>query len=73
MDDEWVMQQAMAMRAMEQAAYEEQCMRDAMKSDQLAFLRQQAEEQRRRAEEWNATKNGTIEEGFFENFGKDCR
>lgn len=44
-----------------------------MKSDHLAFLQRQAEEQRRRKEEWDRQKNGAIEEGFFENFGKDCR
>jgi hypothetical protein len=48
-------------------------MREAMKNDHLAFLTRQAEEQRRKKEEWDATRNGTIEDGFFENFGKDCR
>jgi hypothetical protein len=48
-------------------------MREAMKNDQLAFLQRQAEEQRRKKQEWDATRNGSIEEGFFENFGKDPR
>lgn len=56
-----------------QAAYEETCMREAMKNDHLEFLRRQMAEQRYKKEQWDATKNGSIEEGFFENFGKDCR
>jgi hypothetical protein len=48
-------------------------MRDMMKSDQLAFLTRQAEEQRRKKQEWDATRGGAIEEGFFQNFGKDAR
>lgn len=56
-----------------QAAYEEQCMRDMMKSDQLAFLQRQAEEQRRLKQAWDGTRNGAIEDGFFQNFGKDAR
>jgi 5-methylcytosine-specific restriction endonuclease McrA len=56
-----------------QAAYDEACMREAMKNDHLAFLTRQAEEQRRKKEEWDATRSGVIEDGFFENFGKDAR
>lgn len=48
-------------------------MRDAMKNDHLEFLRRQMQEQQRVKQEWDRTKNGAIEEGFFENFGKDCR
>lgn len=48
-------------------------MREQMKNDHLEFLRRQMGEQRYKKEEWDRTKNGTIEEGFFENFGKDCR
>jgi len=72
-DDEWVMQQAMAMRAMEQAAYEEQCMKDSLKEEHLEFLRGQIAEQQKHNEEWNKTKNGEIGTEFFESFGKDCR
>jgi len=73
MDEEWVMQQAMAMRAMEQAAYEESCMREAMKSDHLAFLRHQMQEQGQKKAEWDQTKRGVIDEEFFQNFGRGHR
>lgn len=95
LEDEWVMQQAMAMRAMEQvnwfivyfircmsvslpllvlqAAYDEACMREQMKSDHLAFLRGQMVEQGDKKAEWDQTKRGTIDEEFFRNFGRGHR
>lgn len=73
LEDEWVMQQAMAMRAMEQAAYDEACMREQMKADHLAFLRGQMVEQGDKKAEWDQTKRGVIDEEFFQNFGRGHR
>jgi hypothetical protein len=72
-DDEWVAQQTMAMRSMEQAAYDETMMRAQLKDEHLAFLRAQIQQQSAHRAEWDAMKNGAIGAEFFDSFGKDCR
>lgn len=44
-----------------------------MNQDRLQFLSSQMESQRKERDEWNKTKFGTIEGGFFEGFGKSHR
>ena len=48
-------------------------MADARKQQQLAFLREQIEEQNKNKDNWKKMKNGSIEPGFFNNFGSSCR
>jgi hypothetical protein len=73
-DSDWVMQQAMAMRAMEQAAYSETMMREAMKKDHLEFLQRQIDEQRARQQaQAEQAKSNSIGVEFFESFGNDYR
>lgn len=72
-DTEWAMQMAMATRAMEQAEYEEMRMRNKLKEEQLAYLRDQIVEQQRINEDRKRMGIGAIGNEFFENFGKDCR
>lgn len=70
---DFMIQQLLAMRAMEQAEYEERSMKDQVHSDHLDHLRDQIEAQRRDRMEWDKTKYGEIRGGFFEGFGKSCR
>jgi hypothetical protein len=70
---DFMIQQLLAMRAMEQAEYEERAMKEQVHSDHLAFLRDQIEAQRRDRVEWDKTKYGEVRGGFFEGFGKSCR
>jgi hypothetical protein len=70
---DWMMQQLMALRAMEQAEYEEKQVKDHSQNRHLSYLRDQVEEQRRRKEEWEKAKYGDIRGGFFDGFGKTCR
>lgn len=70
---DWAVQQILALRAMEQAEHEEQQVREAMNRERLDFLSTQIEMQKRDREEWNKTKYGGIEGGYFEGFGKSHR
>eukprot|EP00599_Poterioochromonas_sp_BG-1_P000339 CAMPEP_0173149274 /NCGR_PEP_ID=MMETSP1105-20130129/10229_1 /TAXON_ID=2985 /ORGANISM="Ochromonas sp., Strain BG-1" /LENGTH=327 /DNA_ID=CAMNT_0014064111 /DNA_START=213 /DNA_END=1196 /DNA_ORIENTATION=- len=70
---DWAVQQVLALRAMEEAEYEEKQLRETMNQDRLQFLSSQMESQRKERDEWNKTKFGTIEGGFFEGFGKSHR
>lgn len=72
-DYSWMMQQEMANRAMEQAAYEEEQMRLSMKQQHLDYLSSQIEEQKRVKQDWDRTKYGAIEPGFFDSFGTSAR
>jgi len=72
-DYSWVLQQEMANRAMEQSAYEEEQMRLSMKQQHLDYLSMQIEEQKRAQQEWDRTKYGAIEPGFFDSFGTSAR
>ena len=75
MDRYWAAQQVLAMRAMEQAEFENKLMRDSLKEDQLAILRDQIVEQKQARQQWDATKRGGIDlnGGFFDGFGKSHR
>ena len=116
MEEEWMQQQAMAMRAMEQVGYffyeftqttldvvhfseqivlqfsqyhqlirhhitpnllqaanDEAYMRAQIKADHLAFLRGQMQEQKEKKQEWDQTKQGAIDEQFFQSFGRGHR
>lgn len=44
-----------------------------MNQERLQFLTGQIEEQKRDRNEWNKTKFGSIETGFFEGFGRSHR
>jgi hypothetical protein len=68
-----MIQQVLALRAMEQAEYEEKCIREMQDRERLDFLKTQMQEQARDRSEWNKTKYGTVEAGFFDNFGTSCR
>lgn len=70
---DWMMHQIMTLRAREQHEYEEKMMQEAYKEDQLSFLRNQIDDQRRAKEEWGKTRCGDINGGFFDGFGKSCR
>lgn len=70
---DYMVQQLMALRAMEQAEFEEKAMRRAQHEDHLDFLQQQMAQQARDRQEWDRTKYGEIRGGFFEGFGKSCR
>jgi len=72
-DYEYMMQQVFALRAMEQAEYEEKCIREMQDKDRLDFLRTQIDDQANDRAKWNKTKYGSIEPGFFESFGTSCR
>jgi len=72
-DADYAIQQTLMNRAMEYAAWEETRMRNEMKEEYNASLRQQAAEQARRNEAWNKEKHGSIDPNFFSNFGKSCR
>ena len=72
-DYEWMVQQVMALRAMEQAEFEDKTMKQMQTQDRLDFLQIQMDEQAKQRASWNKTKNGTIEPGFFDNFGTSCR
>lgn len=69
----WLLQQQMSQRAMEEIEYDNKLIADARKQQQLAFLREQIEEQNKNKETWKKMKNGSIEPGFFNNFGSSCR
>lgn len=68
-----MIQQVMALRAMEQAEHEERCIREMQDRDRLDFLKTQMVEQARDRNEWSKTKYGSVEPGFFESFGTSCR
>mmetsp|Transcript_1361 Transcript_1361/g.1852 ORF Transcript_1361/g.1852 Transcript_1361/m.1852 type:complete len:227 (+) Transcript_1361:481-1161(+) len=70
---DWMLQQSMTLKAMEQSEYEERQMRDLAKEEHLRILRDQIAEQAKMKEDWRKTKNGAIEKGFFEGFGKSGR
>lgn len=70
---DFMLQQLLALRAMEQAEYEEKTMKAAAQQEHLDYLSQQIAEQQRDRAEWNKTKYGEIRGGFFEGFGKSCR
>jgi hypothetical protein len=72
-DADWVMQQSFVLRAMEQANYEDNMMKEAHKNNYLAELNQQISEQRSRKETSDKTKYGNIGSEFFSSFGRDCR
>ena len=48
-------------------------MEDARKQQQLSFLKEQIAEQNKNKDSWKKQKNGSIEPGFFNNFGTSCR
>lgn len=68
-----MIQQLLALRAMEQAEYEEKTMRNAAHQDHLDYLKYQMEQQARDRHEWDKTKYGEVRGGFFDGFGKSCR
>jgi predicted SprT family Zn-dependent metalloprotease len=70
---EYMIQQLMALRAMEQAEYEEKMMRQGQHQDHLDFLKMQMEDQRKDRKAWDETKYGTVTNGFFQGFGSSCR
>lgn len=70
---DWAVHQVMTLRAMEQAEYEEKALREAQDMERYGQLRQQIEEQRQNRNEWNKTKYGSIDQGFFNGFGQSCR
>lgn len=70
---DWAVHQVMTLRAMEQAEFEEKAMRDARDNDRYDQLKQQIDEQRKNRNEWNKTKYGSINGGFFDGFGQSCR
>lgn len=70
---DWMMHQIMALRAMEQAEYQEKLLKDSYKNEHLAYLRGQIDDQRRAKESWDKTRYGDIQGGFYDGFGKSCR
>lgn len=56
-----------------QADYEERRMKMVLKEEQLAFLRDQIEQQKRATKEWTAATTNMITNEFYEKFGKDHR
>lgn len=68
-----MLQQVYALRAMEQAEFEERQLRDAINTDHLDYLKYQMEQQAADRANWNKTKHGDISGGFFDGFGKSCR
>lgn len=68
-----MIQQLLALRAMEQAEYDDRAMRNATHQDHLDYLKFQMEQQARDRMEWNKTKYGEVNGGFFDGFGKSCR
>ncbi len=72
-DYEWALQQILTLRAMEQAEYEEKMLKDASDQERWRHLKEQKEQQARDRSDWNRTKYGEINGGFFDGFGKSCR
>lgn len=68
-----MIQQLLALRAMEQAEFEEKSMRQAAHQDHLDFLKYQMDQQARDRAQWDKTKYGEVNGGFFDGFGKSCR
>lgn len=48
-------------------------LREQQNNDRLDFLRYQIDEQKMNRDDWNKTKYGDINGGFFDGFGKSCR
>lgn len=72
-DDEWLHQQQMAMRAMEQSEYKDKLLKLKLKEEHLAYLRGQIEQQAKSTKEWTSLTDGGISNEFYEKFGKDHR
>ena len=70
---DWAIQQILTLRAMEQAEYEEKALREASEQERWRHLKEQMDQQTRDRMEWNKTKYGEINGGFFDGFGKSCR
>jgi hypothetical protein len=70
---EWAVHQVMTLRAMEQAEYEEKSLRETQNQERYQELRNQIDEQRRHRDEWNKTKYGSIDQGYYAGFGSSCR
>jgi hypothetical protein len=68
-----MIQQLLALRAMEQAEFEEKSMRNAAHQEHLDYLKYQMDQQARDRYEWDKTKFGEVRGGFFDGFGKSCR
>jgi len=66
-------QQMQINRAMEYAAWEEKRVRNELKEEYNASLRQQAAEQAKRKEQWNKEKYGAIDPNFYSSFGNSAR
>lgn len=56
-----------------QAEYEEKMLQAALKEQEMRFLEDQREQQRRERDRWGKEKFGDIGNGFFDGFGKSCR
>ena len=68
-----MIQQLLALRAMEQAEFDEKSMRNAAHQEHLDYLKFQMDQQARDRAEWDRTKYGEVRGGFFDGFGKSCR
>ena len=73
MEREWAKQQLAVQRFMEQAAAEEQELRDQQKADLMGTLRQQAFEQASKKLESKRDRYGKVVPRFFDNFGSSAR
>jgi hypothetical protein len=48
-------------------------LKEDLNNERLQYLQTQIETQRRDRNEWNKTKYGSVDGGFFDGFGKSCR
>ena len=69
----WVAQQDALHSHLERTAAEEEAARRVARGVREAELRQQAQEQARRRQQMNDDRFGSVDGGFYANFGKSCR
>ena len=72
-EGEWATQQLIQQQAMELANHNEQELRKMEAMRNLAVIKEQMAAQRQRSEFNKKDKFGSVEEGFFNKFGADCR
>ena len=73
LEQEWAQSQALQLRMMEQAVYEEEQLRKFQSQSTYETIRQQAELQVAKREQEKKERMGAISSEFFNNFGRSCR
>lgn len=73
MDADWYRESLRLQRAMAQAELDEKMLREKLKQDQLATLREQSQQTQERKALDKTERFGTISGDFYAKFGTSCR